>query len=440
MEKKNEKLDATVSNAPAQTDNLSNAGQDEMRKLSQEGKLKELDDQGAPIPGNFASSESLIGQGIEIQKIQHHDLTHATNTEKVAQTTAKDTVHEQEHRNKELQDRARQEKHADGSIADIDKDGHLIKLIYPTGQGYNYEWHQGKLVSIDSFDKNGNVKPWLEKNNDGTWTQFDEKQDQIWNADLTVNQNGDMQWTHRQSEFHKEGDVEINRVDGSHTDISKANHTWKTTYPDGQERKLVYDEKTNNPCEYWAPKPHSSHWKSSDGLTWHQVGADGKPLNKPPMIGKFITDDETGSFSFLNLGEKGNPHITAYDGTGQPTKPSGRDTAVAMVAAMVEQYAIKKTSGGKTAPQEEFERDSRNASLNIDDRIAAKILTKLVQDFQASHIKQSSSSPIEVVTAFLDMATKAETGDSTANEHIYEAMRDLKEEKEKKPEESSETT
>jgi|GEM_PF-4727587 len=394
-EKQEKKLDATVSNAPPKSDNLSAAVQDDMKSLAQQGKLNPvLDKQSSTL------ADSLVN--VEITKTG--DSTQAA----------------------EKPFRSRTEKYANGSTADIDKDGHLQKLTYENHQGYKYEWSQGQLVSIDSFDKSGNTKPWLEKNNDGTWTQFDEKQDQIWNADLSVNQNGDLSWTYKDTnDSHKAGDVEINRTDGSHTRISKSDHSWTTRYPDGQERKLVFDDKSNPPiaCEYFAPSPHNSHWKSSDGLTWHQVDASGKQLDKPPMIGKFIPDNETGGFAFLNLGDKNNPHVTAYDGSGKPVKPSEHDTATSIVQSMVEKYVARITNDNKrTIPQGQFEGDSKNSSLNIDDRIAAQVLARLQHDFSASGIKQTASSAAEIVMAFQDMAKRTESGDSEAAKLIYEAM------------------
>lgn len=410
----NEKLDAPVPNAPPTPDNLSSQVQADMQSLAQQGKLKPvLDAQGAPIPGNFTDTATLFAEGIDIPKIDHSNQP----AEKV--------------------DRSRTEKHANGSTADIDKDGHLQKLTYENGQGYNYEWSQGQLISIDSFDKEGKAQPWLEKNKDGSWSQLSDGQ--VFNADLAVNQNGDLSWTYKDTnEYHKAGDTEINRTDGSHTFISKADHSWTTKYPDGQERKLVCDEK-NQPCEYWAPKPHSSHWKSSDGLTWHQIGADGKQLNKPPMIGKFTPDNETGGFAFLNLGDKENPHVTAYDSSGAPIKPTGHDTATALVAGMVENYAARITNDAKRLIRPgQFETDSKNQSLSVDDRIAARVLAKLQHDFSASNIKATESSSSDIVTAFLDIAKRAESGDVEANKHIYEAMTNQPDAKETN--EDSETT
>lgn len=419
-EKKAEKLDALVSNAPPTPDNVSGSTQADMQNLLKDGRLKDvLDGQGSPIPGNFASADTLLGEGLDKQKVIETPVIGNDQPSEKQPTTIeapKDAG-------------PKTEKYANGSVAEIDKNGHLEKLTYSNGQGYKYEWLKDQLVSIDSFDKNGNVKPWLEKNNDGTWTQFDEKNDQIVNADLSVNSQGDMKWTHKAGEFHKDGDVEIFRMDQSQTTISKADHTWTTKYPDGEERKIVFDERTNNPCEYWAPKPHSSHWKSEDGLTWHQIGKDGKPLNKPPMIGKFITYDESGGFTFLNLGDK-NPHITAYDSTGSYIKPTEHDTAANMVAGMVEQYANKRQSSGHAIAKEQFTNDSKDQSLSVDDRIAAKVLAKLVEDYEAKNIRPAGDGTLDIVAAFESLVKRAEEGDTTVNEHIAASMAQEEEAKE----------
>lgn len=411
------KLDATVSNAPAKPDNLSTSSLQEMQTLSQQGQLNTVLDGKTPlIPDTLVAEDSLVIPHLETANDVQTSLSDKPNVAIEQPTEKQPKPHE---------GKPHTEKYANGTSAELDKNGHLTKLTYANEQGYNYEWVKDQLVSIDSFDKSGNVKPWLEKNNDGTWTQFDEKQDQIWNSDLSVNSRGDLTWT------HKTGDVEIHRTDGSHTTISKAQHSWTTKYPDGEERKIVYDEKTNSPCEYWAPKPHSSHWKSSDGLTWHQIGKDGKPLSKKPMIGKFITDDESGGFSFVNLGEKNNPHITAYDSTGASVKQNPHDTAANMVAGMVERYATKRSIGGKVIPQEQFEKDSKDGSLSVDDRIAARVLQKLVEDYRASNVKDNVASAGDIVSAFIDLVNQAESGNTTVNEHIYQAMRPEEEEEAK---------
>lgn len=403
------KLDATVSNAPAKPDNLSTSGLQEMQTLSQQGQLNSVLDGKTPlIPDTLVTEDSLVIPHLETANDVQTSLSDKPNAAVEQPTEKQPESHE---------GKPHTEKYANGTSAELDKNGHLTKLTYATEQGYSYGWAKDQLVSIDSFDKAGNVKPWLEKNNDGTWIQFDEKQDQIWNSDLSVNSRGDLTWT------HKTGDVEIHRTDGSHTTISKTDHSWTTKYPDGEERKIVYDEKTNSPCEYWAPKPHSSHWKSSDGLTWHQIGQDGKPLSKEPMIGKFVTDDESGGFSFVNLGEKNNPHITAYDSTGTSVKQSPQDTAANMVAGMVERYAIRHSVGGQVIPKEQFEKDSKDDSLSVDDRIAARVLQKLVEDYRASNIKDNVASASDIVSAFISLANQAESGNTAVNEHIYQAMR-----------------
>lgn len=397
-EQKPEKLDAPVPNAPPQPDIFSAGSQADMQSLAKQGKLKDvLDGQGAPIPSSFATAETLLGA--ELEPVQAKPVDQPRQEPRI-------------------------EKLPNGSTADLDKDGHLQKLTYASGRGYNYEWSQGQLVSIDSFDKTGTVKPWLEKNNDGTWTQFDDKQDQIWKSDLSVNNQGDLKWTHKASEFHKDGDVEIHRTNGSHTTISQADHSWTTKYPDGEERKIVYDEKTNTPCEYWAPKPHNSHWKSDDGLTWNQISADGKSLNKPPMIGKFTADDESGGFAFVNLGDKGHPHVTAYDGTGHLSKDAfDNDSAAPVVAEMVNKYVERLMGGGHHLIRPgQFERDSKNLSLTVDDRIAARVLSSLEKDFLAQKAHTSQSSSIEIAVAFQEMAKETDTGYAKVDEQIKAAM------------------